>query len=406
MTLLCASTEDRPVTWLKNDKNLTASDKRFIVHTDDNDAPRIIHNLTIVKVELSDSGNYTCAVANTTPDVPSAFKSRRFHLRTIVLPRITATSAPVVKTKISQSVHMFCTFEGHPMDAYQPTIKWTRIATVGQKGSFGGITTSLEAVLPANFSSVHRVDETHVNATLTIADVFKKDNGTYTCSIEAPFIDDDTHFNDNRKVSKDLAVLVLDAPQVSIDYVQAVGASKIFLNWTVNDGNEPVKQYFVQYQKEGAQTFTYYNHIIDGKNLSYVLENFEPNSVYHLKITAQNSIGSSPPYTYPTPIRTLDKDPVFIPEIGVKGGHIHNHAIIGSLLYIYRNVNALDMSGRAFSPTQNKTLHRFSVCTVRIVRNAKHKTSRPSENQYLYQAVLLNGLNASVEINATLALIR
>lgn len=288
---------------------------------DNSDAPRIVSNLTITKVEIADSGNYTCNfVAHPSADATAGqYKPRRYNLLAVVLPRVTAANQPVIKTKISQSVNLFCTIEAHPLDKFLPTIKWARIATNGQQGGIGH--PPIETVLSANLSSVHKIDDKHVNVTLSILDVFKKDNGTYACSMEAPFMsdDDDAYFNSHRKGSKESAVLVLDAPQVSLDYVQAVGATKIFVNWTVNDGNEPVKQYFVQYQKEGAQTFTYYNHAIDGKNLSYVLENFEPNSVYRLKIVAQNSIGSSPPYTYPSPIRTLDQDPVFIPEIGVKG---------------------------------------------------------------------------------------
>lgn len=291
---------------------------------DDSDAPRIVSNLTITKVELGDNGNYTCNIATSAlgdATTPTATKSRRYQVHAVVLPRVTAASTSVIKTKISQSVNLFCTFEAHPLDKYLSTIKWTHVTTNGPKDSFNSPAEPIATVLAANLTNIQKVDDKHVNVTLSIADVFKKDNGTYTCSMEAPFVgdDDDAYLSRHRKGSKDAVVLVLDAPQVSMDYVQAVGASKIFVNWTVNDGNEAVKQYFVQYQKEGAQTFTYYNHAIDGKNLSYVLENFEPNSVYRLKITAQNSIGSSPPYTYPTPIRTLDKDPVFIPEIGVKG---------------------------------------------------------------------------------------
>lgn len=36
-----------------------------------------------------------------------------------------------------------------------------------------------------------------------------------------------------------------DVPQVKIDVVKVVGARKIFVNWTINDGNEPVKEYFI-----------------------------------------------------------------------------------------------------------------------------------------------------------------
>lgn len=39
---------------------------------------------------------------------------------------------------------------------------------------------------------------------------------------------------------------ISDTPYVNLDVVKVVGARRIFLNWTVNDGNEPVKEYFIQ----------------------------------------------------------------------------------------------------------------------------------------------------------------
>lgn len=292
---------------------------------DNSESPIIVSNLTITKVELADNGNYTCNISTISLTESSSgsnqYKPRRFNVFTTILPRVTASSSSAITTKISQTVHLFCTFEAHPLDDFLPTIKWTKLGENGQKGASGNTASIIESSISLNQSNIQKIDDKHVNVTLSLIDIFKKDNGTYTCSMETPFISDDVdkYFVSHRMATKSISVLVLDAPQVSLDYVQAVGASKIFVNWTVNDGNAPVKQYFVQYQKEGVATYTYYNHAIDGKNLSYVLENFDPDSVYHLKIAAQNSINMGPTYTYPLSIRTLDKDPVFIPEIGVKG---------------------------------------------------------------------------------------
>lgn len=292
---------------------------------DNSDSPTIRSNLTITKVEIGDHGNYSCSISPPTSTESSSggnqYKPHRFSVFTVVLPRVTASSPAAITTKISQIVNLFCTFEAHPLADFLPTIKWTKLGENGQKGASGNTASIIESIIPVNHSNIHKIDDKHVNVTMSLIDIFKKDNGTYTCSMESPFASDDSdeYFLSHRKAGRSISVLVLDAPQVSLDYVQAVGASKIFVNWTVNDGNAPVKQYFVQFQKEGAATYTYYNHAIDGKNLSYVLENFEPNSVYRLKIGAQNSINMGPTYTYPLPIRTLDKDPVFTPQIGVKG---------------------------------------------------------------------------------------
>jgi len=37
-----------------------------------------------------------------------------------------------------------------------------------------------------------------------------------------------------------------DKPLVKIDFVKAVGRNEIFLNWTVDDGNQPIEQYSIQ----------------------------------------------------------------------------------------------------------------------------------------------------------------
>jgi hypothetical protein len=37
-----------------------------------------------------------------------------------------------------------------------------------------------------------------------------------------------------------------DKPLVKIDFVKAVGRNQIFLNWTVDDGNQPIEQYSIK----------------------------------------------------------------------------------------------------------------------------------------------------------------
>lgn len=270
--------------------------------------PNWTHFLNITDVILTDTGNYSCV-----KEEHNQIAEESFRLQTIIPARIAAHSAPIVRTKISTSVQFFCLFEAHPMAQYQKSIKWKKDNEILYANQ-------LPTVPLSNRTQFKVVNETHVNATLDTADVFKKDNGTYTCSIESPFNDQIQHF--------DFAMLVLDVPQVSIDFVKAVGANKIFLNWTINDGNDPVKQYFVQHMKDDATTSTYYNHNIDGRNMSYVLENFESDTNYQIKITAQNTIGMGPAYTYPQKVRTLQTDPIFIPKISVKG-NTHSTITIG-----------------------------------------------------------------------------
>lgn len=244
-----------------------------------------------------------------------------------------AQSPAQIKTKISQSVQLFCVIEAYPLYDFVKTIRWIKddAANNGNgNGNYKKSTTTGHAskddqALISNRTTINHLDKQRANVTLDLANIFKKDNGSYSCVIELPYeySDDNDHVFDNvRRVAATLSVLVLDVPLVSLDFVKAVSSSQIFLNWTVNNGNSPIKQYYLQFMKEGDSNFYHYKTLISGRNTSYVLDNFEPDTNYQLRISAQNAIGTSPAYTYPQQIRTLKFDPVFVPIIEVKGNTI------------------------------------------------------------------------------------
>lgn len=242
-----------------------------------------------------------------------------------------AQSPARIETKISQSVLLFCIIEAYPLDEFVKTIRWIKDDVINGNAIYKKPSVSTPAhslkddhALIANRTTFHHLDKQRVNVTLDLANIFKKDNGSYSCMVEIPydFDDNDPVFQNSKRVSATSSVLVLDVPLVSLDFVKAVGASQIFVNWTVNNGNSPIKQYFVQFMKEGDSNFYHYKTPISGKNTSCVLDNFEPKTSYQLRISAQNAIGTSPAYTYPQPVRTLEFDPVFVPVVEVKGNTI------------------------------------------------------------------------------------
>jgi hypothetical protein len=61
------------------------------------------------------------------------------------------------------------------------------------------------------------------------------DNGTYLCHGE----------NDYGTSVAVMETVVFDKPEVKLDAVEAVGSDKVFFNWTVNDWNAPVSDYFL-----------------------------------------------------------------------------------------------------------------------------------------------------------------
>lgn len=63
----------------------------------------------------------------------------------------------------------------------------------------------------------------------------------------------------------------------------------------------------------------HYSTPIDGKNVSFVMTDLDPETSYQLKIDAKNSQGRGQSYTDHRWIKTLIEDPYFVPNISVKG---------------------------------------------------------------------------------------
>lgn len=356
-----ATTSGDPVYWSRNGVNITSAneaDPRFVPHrfdpsekrpdddenTDENqtghnnDDHDVLDNwrhsdhesdyadnsaanwpqnrLNITAVRRSDTGNYTCNRADGT--------WTSFRVQAVQPARLGAHSARVVRTRISQSVQFFCLFEAFPLDGLNASgiIRWHKEDDASGPADNAASPKSAAVASLAERTQIVHVNETWVNVTLDILDVSKKDNGSYVCSMQSPLQPQ------RAVVTATSSLLVLDVPQVSVDHVKAVGASKIFLNWTINDGNDPVKQYYVKWKKENSSSFTFYHHPIGGGNVSYVLDGFEPSTGYQIQINAGNSIGDGPMYTYSPIVRTLASDPVFIPKIDVKG-NTHSTITIG-----------------------------------------------------------------------------
>lgn len=279
---------------------------RFHLRTDNNDLPILKYNLTIIKVEENDTGNYTCEQFGLIDGDVRPVKNQ-FAVSAVIPPRIVEKSADRIETKIGQNVLLFCVIEAHPMADFEKNIKWEMMGY--QKSE----------LLP-NRTKISRVNAQQVNVTLDLANIAKKDDGNYSCVVEIPYNNDnDNVFGKSPRIKAKSAVVVLDVPQVSLDFVEAVGASKIFLNWTVNTGNSPIQKYFIQYSKKGDSTYQYLNDNINGSRTSYVFENLQPNTSYSFRISAKNAIGPGPSYDRKEPVTTLAEDPVFVPVIGVKG---------------------------------------------------------------------------------------
>ncbi|XP_053679803.1 tyrosine-protein phosphatase 69D [Anopheles nili] len=364
-TLSCATSENQNIIWQKSGANTTNPRISFLVvdsseavrkwsllvpedEAEAANAPKLYYTLTIHNFTKSDEGNYTCYNLENGLNVT-------YNVRTVILPKITQTSNERIRTKTTSIQQLHCVIEAYPLSYFNNSIYWLKEDASGES--------SLRAL--ANNSAQRVIDDRHLNATLTLRDLTKAHNGTYSCVVMAS-----AQLQADYEVKKSMALLILDVPQVTIDYAKAVGANKIYLNWTVNDGNDPIKNYIVRYLKTGDQTFTYYREQIGGNNSHYVLDGFEPGTDYKISLGALNSQGHSKHHEYSETIRTLDTDPSFTPEVEVKGS-THSTMTIGwapppanlteyiqyyELVVSHAGVNASIMKKEAFHPQNSRNL--------------------------------------------------
>ncbi|XP_049820439.1 tyrosine-protein phosphatase 69D isoform X3 [Aethina tumida] len=240
--------------------------------------------LHILNIDFNHVGDYVCHAAN--ENVTDL--DRHNIILNVTSPAQIVQISPVKYTKIHESVSLYCLVEGYPIEE----ISWYKDD------------------MYIEGTSIETVNKTLKNSTFTIAEVKKTDNGTYTCKTT----------NGEMKVKESSAILVLDKPQITIDFIKPIATNKIYLNWTVNDGNSPKDlKYTIKYMKKGDSEWIFYKNEIKGKNTSCVLkDNFEKGKEYFIRMKASNSEGESQDHET-DPVRMLDEDPVFIPEVTVTG---------------------------------------------------------------------------------------
>ncbi|XP_044012009.1 tyrosine-protein phosphatase 69D isoform X2 [Aphidius gifuensis] len=276
-SLTCKLSEPGQIWWKTKDKNLTTireSDYRV--------------RLDLKKISRNDKGNYSC-IAKTNG---GKYLEKTISIHVIEPGKIEPASS--VRIKAEKPCTLECHFHGYPL-----------INFTWMKGNDSESIKQLESS-----KNISNVNETYVIMRLHFESVFRKDNGTYSCiayDYYGPVID----FR---------ILYVIDKPQINIDFIKAVGFDKVFLNWTVNDGNMPIKSYRVKTKKDNSTTdWQYYPEQINGSNTNYVLKGFSKSTKYQISITAVNDVGDSVPYNDPRWIETLKDDPVFVPSGMVKG---------------------------------------------------------------------------------------
>ncbi|XP_058804465.1 tyrosine-protein phosphatase 69D isoform X2 [Phymastichus coffea] len=263
------------VWWSVEGKNLTSVKEN-----------EFVERLDIKKATRQDSGNYTCNAI-----ISNVHVKKIVHIRVIEPGGVSSSES--VRIKALEAVNLTCDFYGEPLSDFS----WSK---TNDSDNFERL---------KNMTNWVQLNETHVKLTLSFKSITRKDNGTYTCKANDFY----------GAVTAERYLFVVDVPLISIDFLKTVGAGSIFLNWTVNTGNEPIKTYFIQYMKNGTDTWQYGNELINGGNSSFLLRGLDKGAAYQIGITAMNKVGRSHTQIDPRWITTLEKDPVFIPKLNVNG---------------------------------------------------------------------------------------
>lgn len=295
--------------------------------------------LHIINVNFHHVGEYLCHAANKDKN---ELDFSKISLNVSLEAKVLKASASV-EAKLHQNTQLYCLVEGYPFE----TLTWYKD----------------NEELAADLFDIKVLSKTLRNMTLEITELSRKDNGTYTCLAEAG----------NSAANKSIPILVLDKPQVNIDFVKAIGKNRVYLNWTVNDGNAPSTLFFrIQYMAQGDSNWYYYQQEIGGGNHSYVLQDiFKNNTEYWLRIMAINSEGESQYSTTTTPILMLNEDPEFIPDVKVTGVTVNSITIswgtppdeLKDHVHMYKLLSQAENSADKFEalhPASGENLYMFS----------------------------------------------
>ncbi|XP_076237870.1 protein tyrosine phosphatase 69D [Calliopsis andreniformis] len=275
-SLICKLNVPGQIWWTRDGKNLTTI-------TDFDLGGR----LDIKQASRNDTGDYKCVAQTMEGEV----LEKDVHIRVIEPGRIAPEKD--IRAAVMQSANLTCHIHGYPLSEFT----WLK----------GNDSESAEHL--KDLTSITQINETYTVLTLEFSSLARKDNGTYICKAR----------DYSGEVSAYRHLFVIDVPKVSIDFMKAVGAGSIFLNWTVNDGNEPIKNYVIQHVKNGSDQYHFSTEQIGGGNSSYVLKGLESGTAYQIGIVAKNAVGSSHVRLDPRWITTLEKDPIFVPKISVNG---------------------------------------------------------------------------------------
>lgn len=314
--------------------------------------------LHILNISFDKVGYYKCHAAMKANETYMDMDVRSILLN-VTSPAQIVQISPRIYKKIHEKVELFCVVKGYPIES----IKWLKD----------------NESLPKEWD-IKTINATHKNISLKL-EVTKKDNGTYTCVVNTSI----------SRANGSTEILVLDKPQITLDIVKPIGINKIFLNWTVNDGNSPNDlKYMIQYKSEDEKEWVYYQAKINSSSRSLVLNvknntltSSKNSSMYTVRIMAENSQGSSQ-YSTSNLVRMLDEEPIFVPEVTAPGA----------------TTNSINIKWTSPPDKFKDHIHYYNLILRAYNSSQKFEAIQPANKDYLY---MFSNLNPATTYNIQVA---
>lgn len=245
--------QDVPVKWFKNDKEIEPSTKNTII------SDKCTRILIVHDTKETDADEYSCTVFNVKT-------SSKLKVETIKMPPtiIIDDKDREYKVKEGEDVTFTVKYSATP----KPEAEWSVAKTVIKKTP----------------TKTYKVDED--SASLTIKKVQEVDAGDYTIKLK----------NECGEAEASLTLIIMKAPSApGTPEPVEITDNSVTLFWKLpqSDGNAKITEYYLEYQLRKETKWTKITEKIT--ETTYKVTKLTKNSEYTFRVTAVNEVGPSPP---------------------------------------------------------------------------------------------------------------
>ncbi|RVE48717.1 hypothetical protein evm_006611 [Chilo suppressalis] len=334
-----------------NRTKLTKVDvKQKVNDPDGNVMMKKVLQVLISNVTDADSGNYTCRakrgdkVVNKTVALDLSFPGRL----------VNKTLGPLrLNVSVPENKHgkLFCLFEVYKKPA---NIAWYKKEMIQlEQQDTKKVDPQLRSAIPVGLKQINGTFDLHVTA---------ETNGTYVCEINDEVTD--------KNIQGEIDVFVYDKPKIVSFNALAINTTQIYMNWTVNTYNSPVESYSLFIRESPSENYNLYTleKIAPRNTTSFVINGLNKSTEYQVKLEVKTQGWSDTGlWMDPNTVKTLDKEPVFVPKISINGFSATSVTIgwppppedIADLIHYYHlegRKNGENKTREAYHPRDGKNL--------------------------------------------------